>query len=132
VNKKIVGSRTPVTEFAKEADKEKEEKLARLIKSGHPTSNMLEYFKEEDKVSMGVTITDMNSKSRFTGRRRDQSEIKNTKFNNFKGEFKQLENFQDKLMLRRLKLKEQQHSAFRTEYHESSNMRRLHTEGTMK
>lgn len=36
-----------------------------------PTPNMLEYLKDDNKVSVGVIITDMNNKSKFIGGQRD-------------------------------------------------------------
>jgi hypothetical protein len=45
---------------------------------------MLEYFKAEDKVSIGVTITDVNNKSKFTGGSMDKSSVKNVKLIEFR------------------------------------------------
>lgn len=39
---------------------------------------MNEYFKE-DKLQTGVTLTDINNKSKFYGAHRDKNEIKNAK-----------------------------------------------------
>lgn len=61
-----------------------------MIKNLQPTPNMLEYLKDDNKVSVGVVITDINSKSKFIGVKRDPNEMRNTQHNNFRGEFKQL------------------------------------------
>ena len=105
INKRIIGNRTPAAEPVKESDKDKEEK--KVIKNLQPTPNMLEYLKDDNKVSVGVVITDVNSKSKFIGGSRDPNEMRNTMHNNFRGEFKQLEQFQDKVRMRKYKLKEQ-------------------------
>lgn len=74
----------------------------------------MDIFKNEDKMSVGINITELSSKSRVSGKTRDKDDRKNLNLLEYKDQFKPVEIFPD----HRQKKAAKTTSYFRTEGNE--------------
>jgi hypothetical protein len=110
LNKKIVGQeKASAMDQMKEKDKEKEAKLNKYLNTNtNRPKNGFELFKE-DTVSVGVSITDAVSQSKFKGKIRDKGERKNLQLNEFKDQVRQADSFKPRVSLQKFRISDEFH-----------------------